>query len=136
MKKTLLFASLVFFASCDIYLIEDPNGYDDRDLFVGTYNAEEYSRTTGQYYNYTITIRKSWNRHDEVLITNFYGSDLQVYGIIHNAKLTIPLQQVDGYEIEGTGTMRNDYLDMNFVARDLFARPVFADFVDVEAWLY
>ncbi len=137
MKRTLLFASLIFLASCEIYLFEGPNdGWDDRDQFVGSYKVEEYSNTTDRLFTYRIRIEKSCCNSDEVRITNFYGADLEVFGLVNANKITIPLQSVDGYEVEGTGRIANGKLTITFVARDLFAYPVFADFVDVEGWPY
>ena len=75
-------------------------------------------------------------RSDEVKISNFYGSDLTVRGYIANNRITIPLQQTEGYEIEGTGKMINGRLQITFFARDIFSYPTFTDFVDMEGWPY
>jgi hypothetical protein len=138
MKKLFIFAALISLASCDIYLLDESYvNYDDRDLLIGDYHVEEYSQTTENFYRYDITITKSCCKSDEIRISNFYGSDLTVYASVYDNRLTIPLQQVDGYEIEGTGKMNhNNKLTLTFVIRDLYERPVFADFVDVEGWLY
>jgi hypothetical protein len=136
MKRLLPFALLLLLASCEIYLIEDPNARDDRNLFVGEYQVEEYSQTTDRLYTYNIRIQKSCCRADEVKITNFYGADLKVYAFVSNNRLTIPLQQTDGYEIEGTGKVVNGRLQITFFARDIFSYPTFTDFVDLEGWPY
>ncbi|MEN8249345.1 MAG: hypothetical protein ABFS32_10475 [Bacteroidota bacterium] len=136
MKKVILFSVLAFLASCDIYLIEEPVPWDDRDMFIGDYRVEEYSQTTDRVFVYDITVEKAWNRDKEIRIRNFYGVGLDVYGLVNGERLTIPLQEVDGYEIEGTGKVRGEKLELTFVARDLYERPVFADFVDAEGWLY
>ena len=136
MKRLLPFALMLILASCDIYLIEDPNAWDDRDLFIGSYQVEEYSQTTDRLFTYNIRVKKSCCRDGEVKITNFYGSDLTVYGYVQSNRLTIPLQQTDGYEIEGTGKMVNGRLIVTFFARDIYAYPTFTDFVDMEAWPY
>ena len=136
MKKILPFALLLTLASCEIYLLEDPNAWDDRDLYVGSYHVEEYSQTTDQVFNYDISIQKSCCRSDEVKITNFYGSDIKVYGYISNSRLTIPLQQVNGIEVEGTGKINGGVLRITFFARDTYSRPAFTDFVDMEGWPY
>ena len=136
MKRLLPFALLLALASCDIYLIEDPNAWDDRDLFVGSYQVEEYSQTTDRLFSYNIRIRKSCCRADEVKITNFYGADLTVFGYVLNNRITIPLQQSNGYEVEGTGRMVNGRLEITFFARDIYSYPTFTDFVDLEAWPY
>jgi hypothetical protein len=110
MKRLLPFALLLILASCEIYIIEDPNAWDERDLFIGSYDVEEYSQTTDRTYTYNIHIIKSCCRANEVKITNFYGTDLTVYGFVDDNRITIPLQQTDGYEIEGTGKMINGRL--------------------------
>ena len=136
MKKFLPFVLVALLASCEIYLFEDPNGWDDRDLFVGSYRVEEYSQTTDNIYSYNITIQKSCCRSDEVRISNFYGSDLRVYGYVRDNRLTIPLQKEDGYEVEGTGRISGGRLEITFIARDLLSHPTFTDFVDMEGWPY
>ena len=136
MKKVILFAGLIFLASCEIYLLENPNAWDDRDQFVGSYNVEEYSQTTDHFYNYSITIYKSCCVKDEIRITNFYGADIKVTGMVFNNRITIPLQQVGGYEIEGTGKLVQGKLVMTFFARALYSYPAMTDFVEIEAWPY
>lgn len=136
MKRLLPFALLLLLASCEIYLLEDPNAWDDRDLFVGSYEVDEYSQTTELRYAYNMHIRKSCCRSDEVKISNFYGADLTVRAYINNNRITIPLQQTEGYEIEGTGKMVGGRLEMTFFARDILAFPTFTDFVDIEGWPY
>jgi len=137
MKKYLLFAVLIIMAGCDIYIVDEPYVvYDDRDMFVGNYHINEFSQTTEQSYNYNVHILKSCCDTQEIRITNFYGSELEVYALVNDNRLTIPLQRVDGYEIEGTGKMDYDKLVFTFVVRDLYAYPVFTDFVDAEGWMY
>jgi len=138
MKKLLLFTVLVSLASCEIYFLEESYvDYDDRDLFVGSYHVKEYSQTTESYYEYNITIQKSCCDSEEVRISNFYGSDLVVYATVYDNRITIHQQHTDGYEIEGTGKMDyNNKLTLTFVVRDLYTKPVFADFIDAEGWLY
>ena len=136
MKKLFLFAALISLASCEIYIFDDPDYWDDRDQFVGNYYVEEYSQTTERFYTYDIEIEKSCCRNDEVRIFNFYGADIEVVALVHNYKLTIPLQKVSGYEIEGTGRLIDNKLELTFFARDLLSRPIYTDFVNVEAWIY
>ena len=136
MKKVMLFAGLLFLASCEIYLFEEANAWDDRDEFVGSYNVEEYSQTTDHIYTYSMTIHKSCCVRDEVRISNFYGADIKVKGLVYNNRITIPLQLAGGYEIEGTGKLVNGKLVMNFFARDIYAYPRRTDFVEIEAWPY
>ena len=136
MKRALPFIFLALLASCELYIYEEPVPWDDRDMFVGHYHMEEYSQTTGRIDTYNITVDKAWNRAHEVRIRNFYGIGLKVYGIVDGNRLTIPLQVVDGFEIEGTGRVVGDRLNLSFIARDLYDVPTYTDFVDAEGWLY
>ena len=137
MKRLIPFAGLVFLAGCEIYLFDEQYvAWDDRDFFIGSYHVEEYSQTTEQFYCYDIHIQKSCCKAHEIRINNFYGADLDVYAIVNDDRITIPLQKAEGYEIEGTGKVTSNRLVITFVARDLYVRPVFADFVDIEGWMY
>lgn len=135
MKKLLLFGAILFLGGCEIYIFEDPY-VDERDLFIGNYHVDEYSQITEQHYTYNMTIRKACCNSREVKISNFYGIGITVKAIVNNNRLTIPLQLVGGYEIDGTGKMTYDRLELTYVVRNLFSRPVFTDFVDAEGRLY
>jgi hypothetical protein len=135
MKNLLLFGTILFLGGCEIYIFDDPY-VDERNLFVGNYQVEEYSQITEQYYTYSMTIKKSCCNSREVKISNFYGVGITVKAIVNNNRLTIPLQLVGGYEIDGTGKMTFDKLELTYIVRNLFDRPIFTDFVDAEGRLY
>lgn len=135
MKKLLLFGAILILGGCEIYIFEDPY-VDDRNLFVGNYYVEEYSQITEQFYTYNMTIKKSCCNSREIKISNFYGVGISVKAIVNGNRLTIPLQQVGGYEIDGTGKMTFDKLELTYIVRNLFDRPIFTDFVDAEGRLY
>jgi hypothetical protein len=135
MKKLLLFGTILFLGGCEIYLFEDPY-VDERNLFVGSYQVEEFSQITEQHYTYNMTIRKSCCDSREIKISNFYGVGISVKAIVNNNRLTIPLQYVGGYEIDGTGKMYHNKLSLTYVVRDLRGIPVFTDFVDAEGRFY
>ena len=135
MKNLLLFGTILFLGGCEIYLFEDPY-VDERDLFVGNYQVEEYSQITEQHYTYSITIRKSCCNSREVKISNFYGVGISVKAIVNNNRLTIPLQRIGGYEVDGTGKMSFNKLALTYVVRDLNGIHVFTDFVDAEGRFY
>ena len=135
MKNLLLFGTILFLGGCEIYLFEDPF-VDERDLFVGNYQVEEYSQITEQHYTYSMTIRKSCCNSREIKISNFYGVGISVKAIVNNNRLTIPLQMVDGFEVDGTGKMSFGKLALTYVVRDLNGRPVFTDFFDAEGRFY
>ena len=135
MKNLLLFGTILFLGGCEIYLFEDPF-VDERDLFVGNYQVEEYSQITEQHYTYSMTIRKSCCNSREIKISNFYGVGISVKAIVNNNRLTIPLQMVGGYEVDGTGKMSFGKLALTYIVRDLNGGPVFTDFVDAEGRFY
>jgi hypothetical protein len=135
MKKLILFGAILFLGGCEIYIFEEPH-VDDRNLFIGTYHVDEYSQVTEQYYTYSMTIQKSCCNSREIKINNFYGVGISVKAIVNNSRLTIPLQLVNGYEIDGTGKMAYDKLELTYIVRDLNGLPVFTDFVEAEGKFY
>ena len=135
MKKLLLFGAILFLGGCEIYVFDDPY-VDDRNLFIGNYRVDEYSQVTEQHYNYSMSIQKSCCNSREIKINNFYGVDISVLAVVNDNRLTIPLQRVNGYEVEGTGKMTFDRLELTYIVRDLNVGPVFTDFVDAEGRFY
>jgi len=135
MKKLLLFGAILFLGGCEIYVFEEPH-VDDRNLFIGTYHVDEYSQVTEQSYTYSMTIQKSCCNSREIKINNFYGVGISVRAIVNDNRLTIPLQLVNGYEIDGTGKMLYDKLVLTYIVRDLNGGPVFTDFVEANGWFY
>ena len=135
MKKLLLFGAILFLGGCEIYIFDDPYA-DERDLFIGNYHVDEYSQVTEQHYTYSISIQKSCCNSREIKINNFYGVGISVKAIVHDNRVTIPLQHIGGYEIDGTGKMTFDKLVLTYVVRDMNSGPVFTDFVDAEGRFY
>ena len=131
MKKLIPFTALILFAaSCTFYDVEPR--YDSRNKFVGYYDVEEYSETFNDMSYYEIRISKS--RYDrEVYIDNFYASDLRVYATVSFEDIRIPFQVVDGYEIEGTGSLHHNELILNYRVLDLYNNTV-ADYCETLAW--
>lgn len=131
MKKLIPFAALIFIASsCTFYDVEPR--YDNRNNFVGLYDVEEYSETFKDLTYYEIRISKS--RYDrEIYIDNFYAADLRVYAIVSFDDIRIPFQVVDGYEIEGTGTLAYRELVLNYRVRDIYSNSM-ADYCETVAW--
>lgn len=134
MKNLLLLGTILFLGGCEIYIFENPY-VDDRNQFLGNYRVEEYSQVTEQFYTYDMTIKKSCCNSREVKITNFYGVGISVKAIVNNNRLTIPLQLVGGYEIDGTGKINYNKLELTYIVRNLYNRPLFTDFVDAEGLL-
>ena len=131
MKNLILFSVLFVFAtSCTFYDVEPR--YDHRDKFVGYYDVEEYSETYGEYTFYEMRISRS--RHDrEIFLDNFYASDLRVYATVSFDDIRIPFQVVDGYEIEGSGTLYHDELNLTYRVKDLYDHSV-SDYCETVAW--
>lgn len=107
----------VILSSCDIDIINP--SYDSRDELVGYYDVEEYSETYNDYTYYDLRISKSTYSNREVYIHNFYSVDIRVYATVDYDKLRIPYQVVDGYEVEGVGTVNGDEITFSFRIKDL-----------------
>ncbi len=131
MKNYILFSLLTVIAgSCTFYDVEPR--YDQREKFLGYYDVEEYSNTYRDYTYYEIRITRS--RHDrEVYLNNFYAADLRVYAVISFNDLRIPYQVVDGYEIEGSGTLYGDQLSLSYRVKDLYDYNT-SNYCETVAW--
>lgn len=115
---TFVFA-LVMLTSCDVYMVEPR--IDHRDAIVGYYDMEEYSETYHEYVYYDFNISKSRHSSREIFLDNFYASDLHVYAYVDNNYITIPFQIVNGYEIEGHGTLhRGSELQLYYTVSDIY----------------
>jgi hypothetical protein len=118
MKKVIIAALLLTtLASCEFNIIEPR--YDYRDRVTGFYDVEEYSETYNDYHYYSINVTK-YSSSRTVYLNNFYDADLSVYAYVDGDKLTIPLQIVDGYEIEGVGTIHSSDMSMSYRVKDLY----------------
>ncbi|MBN8577657.1 MAG: hypothetical protein KF775_01295 [Cyclobacteriaceae bacterium] len=135
MKTTcLIFIGLTLvLTACEITVVEPR--YDARDKVVGSYQLEEYSQTYRSYTRYSVYIRKSGFGYgaNEVAIENFYGTGIDVYATVVADRLTIPLQIVNGYEVEGAGTIYFDELRLTYRVRDTYTRSS-PDYCEARAW--
>lgn len=131
MKNLILFTVLIVFASsCTFYDVEPR--YDSREKFVGYYDVEEFSETYNDITYYEMRISKS--RYDrEIYLDNFYAADLRVYATVSFDDIRIPFQVVDGYEIEGSGTLYHDELNLSYRVKDIYENSV-ADYCETVAW--
>lgn len=116
-------------ASCDIMVIEPRNDY--RDQVVGYFDMEEYSETYNDYTYYSVHISKDTYSNRTIYLNNFYGANIQVYAYVDYTKITIPYQMVNGYEIEGVGTLQGSNLSLNYRVKDLYHHSI-TDFC--ETW--
>jgi len=131
MKNHISFFPLILLvSSCTFYDVEPR--YDSRDKFLGYYDVEEFSETFGDYTYYEMHISKSgYDR--EVYLDNFYAADIRVYATVSHDNIRIPFQVVDGYEIEGSGTLYRDELNLSYRVKDLYDHSV-ADYCETVAW--
>jgi hypothetical protein len=131
MKKLIPFvAVLVVASSCTFYDVEPR--YDSRDQFLGSYDVEEYSQTYGETTYYDMRISKSpYDR--EVYLDNFYAAGVRIRATISFDNIRIPYQVIDGYEIEGSGDMYEDQLNLSYRVTDTYSHSV-TDYCETVAW--
>jgi hypothetical protein len=125
----LLLTPIVLLTSC--YFEEVQPRYDDRDRIVGYYDVEEYSNTYHDLTYYSFRVGKS-GYHDEIYIDNFYAADIRVYARISYNTITIHSQVVNGYEVEGTGTIFGNEIELNYRVRDRYNNS-YTDFCETTA---
>ncbi len=134
MVRLLTFLSLLLFVtSCDVYYLEPR--VDERDEIVGQYDIEEFSATYNDVTRYTFRIEKSGYSGNDIFIKNFYGVGIRVYATLLFDRIDIPRQVVDGYEVEGVGTIFRDEISFNYRVRDTYSNNR-ADFCETTAWRY
>lgn len=104
-----------------------------RDNVIGNYEVEEYSQTFDDmtYYDINISRATQW---DEVWIDNFYAADISVYAVVSYERIRIPFQVVDGYEVEGSGVVRGNRIDLTYSVKDRYSHSA-TDFCETTAWL-
>ena len=129
--KTLLFIVLgAVLASCEIIVV-DPD-YDQVNLPDGAYRVEEYSQTYNQNFHYSVWINQLGGS-SVLYIDNFYDQEITVRAEVIGRRLYIRKQYVDGYEIEGSGTIWGSKIQLDYSINDVYShRPT--DFC--EATLY
>jgi hypothetical protein len=134
--KTLVLAFAVLFlaTSCDVYYVDpDPVPvYDARDQFIGTFDITEYSSTYDEYWEYGLSIYKSGG--GQIVIDNFYNSNMRVYANVNGNKFYIPWQIVDGYELQGDGYISGNKLVFSYKVRDTYTAGAAWDFCDATGW--
>jgi hypothetical protein len=68
-----------------------------------------------------------------VYIENLYIDGLSIYAIVSYDAITIPFQVIDGYEIEGVGTIYSDQISLNYYVRDRYENTI-RDFCEATLW--
>lgn len=130
MKKLIVFALLIVVATSCTYYDVEPR-YDSRDKFIGYYDVEEYSETFNDITYYEMEISKSrYSR--EIYLDNFYGAAIRVYATVSFDDIRIPFQIVDGYEVEGSGTLHYNELTLSYRVKDIYENSM-ADYCETVA---
>jgi len=97
-------------SSCYV-VVEDPYvpvPVDPRDNFIGIFEVEEYSQVYAATTYYNVEVTKSPYELDVVWISNFYGVELDIYGVVSGADIQIPQQVIGNYEVDGWGYLTNE----------------------------
>ncbi|MDH4058995.1 MAG: hypothetical protein OEU76_09525 [Cyclobacteriaceae bacterium] len=131
MKRFLLFALLISLSACDFYLYDSV--YDSRDRIVGRYDMEEYSETFNDFTRYSLWIERSGGNSNAIWIDNFYAVNIRVRAIVSYDKITIPRQTVNGYDVEGVGTVHGERISFTYRVRNLY-KNFPTDFLDGTAY--
>lgn len=140
MKKHLLIFSIILLAlsACEVTVVEEPVVVitDPRSFFTGSYGVDEYSETFDVRSEYGITILRSADFPESVVITNFYGIGLDILADvdINGIDIYIPTQIIDGYRISGSGYLEGNELILSYTVRDQFAHRPVTDHCSTVAW--
>jgi len=118
MKRVIFFALLLGLSACEFYYT-DPV-FDSRDRILGRYDMEEYSETYNDFTHYTLWIERSGRSSDAIWIDNFYAVNIRVWATVNFDKITVPRQTVNGYEVEGVGTVYGNRITLNYRVRDVY----------------
>ncbi|MBL0740082.1 hypothetical protein [Chryseolinea lacunae] len=133
MKRLLpVLTLLLTLGACTVYDVEPR--YDSRTKLVGKYEMEEYSDTYNDLSYYSIYITKSAYA-GEIYIDNFYASDILVRALVQNDRITIPPQVVNGFEVEGSGSIYGGNVSLTYRVRDRYENTA-ADFCNSTARPY
>ena len=122
---------LIVLTSCDILIVEPAIDY--RERITGSYAVEEHSQTYNDYTQYNIFIRKS-GHNDQVIIENFYDAGIDVRTTIEYDKIYIDRQMVNGYKIEGVGTVYGNEIQFSYSVTDTWSQHGPTDFCNATAW--
>ena len=117
--KTLSFiAFAVALASCEIIVVD--SDYDQVNLADGAYQVEEYSQTYNQNFHYSVWINQLGGS-SVLYIDNFYDQEITIKAEVIGRKLYIREQYVDGYEIEGSGTIWGSKIQLDYSINDVYS---------------
>lgn len=131
MKKLIYLFLLIGLSSCEFYYTEPR--INERDRLLGRYEVEEYSETYGDFTRYTIWIEESGRYSNEFYIDNFYGVEISVRASIDYDRITIPRQIINGYEVEGIGTVYGREISLSYRVKDVYSGTR-TDYCEATAW--
>lgn len=108
--------SLVVLSSC---MEENPEDFDVRDDFVGSWQASEQSQQFGNS-NYSVSISKHSSDSTKIYINNFYqiGTSERVVATVDGNQLSIPLQSVNARQFVGSGSLVSGTITISHTASD------------------
>ncbi len=123
-------AFVAFTCSSCLYVVEPQ--IDNRDQVVGSYEIDEYSQTYHDYTYYSINITKG-GHSNTIYLNNFYGANISVVAYLSGNRINIPAQYVDGYDIEGVGTVYNNRISFTYHVKDRY-HDQYTDFCEADAY--
>lgn len=131
MKKVLFFSGFIALSACEFYYY-DPYANPVSQL-EGRYSVNDYSETYNSYISYSIWIVTSNLSAGEVQIDNFYGANIRVIATVSGNKITLFRQTVNGYTVEGSGTVYGNEITFIYSVRDNRGNSR-TDFCEATAW--
>jgi len=118
----------VLLSSCDVIVIDEAP-FDPRDIYLGRYEAEEYSQTFDLLTRYRMRIIKDGYPYSNVIyLRNFYAVDIEVFGEIIGERINIPRQESGGYIVQGSGRYEYGDVHLSYSVEDALSDSGVADF--------
>ncbi len=105
-------------ASCDIIVVD--SDFNQVNLVPGEYLVEEHSRTYNQNFNFAVWVNQSGV--NTVYIDNFYDQEITVRAEVIGRRLYIRKQFIDGFAIEGSGTIWGNKIQLDYSVDDMYSQ--------------
>jgi hypothetical protein len=118
MKTISSIVLLATLASCDIIVVD--SDFNQVNLIPGEYLVEEYSQTYNLNFNYAVWVNQSGV--STVYIDNFYDQEITVRAEVIGHRLYIRKQFVDGFAIEGSGTIWGNKIQLDYSVKDMYSQ--------------
>lgn len=118
MKKLVflsLFSVILWFSACTPEEEVTPDTGDSRDNITDAWQCQENSSTYGTQ-NYYVDISKDSASSSKIIIDNFFGlgTGKEVEASMSGLTLTISNYIIQGYTINGTGSISSNYKTINW----------------------